>query len=122
MTPLTYEDNQPNIPPVDHSTLRNTFFYASDDRDNQLGSLWVTLGITNHNFHSMVEIVCQFSDTFELRDNNGRFVGRDGEQLLPGNYYIVTNGRTLLFLSLAATHSEQVPSRSPRKPRYFVRD
>jgi len=121
MTPLTC-DNQPMIPPVDRSAIRDTLFYASDDRDTQLGGLYTSPGITNDNFHSMLEIVCQFSDTFELRDDNGQFVARDDEQLLPGNYYIVTNGRSLLFPSFAAAHSEQVPSRPPRKPRYFVRD
>jgi len=122
MTPLACEGNQSITLPVDRSNIRDTFFYASDDRDTQLGGLYTSPGITNDNFHSMVEIVCQFSDTFELRDDNGQFVERNDKQLLPGNYYIVTNGRSLLFPSLAATHSEQVPSRPPRRPRYFVRD
>jgi len=100
MTPLSCQDSQLRAPQAaDRSTVRDTFFYASDDRDTQLGGLYTSPGITNDNFHSMVEIVCQFSDTFELRDDNGQFVARNDEQLRPGNYYIVTNGRSLLSLS-----------------------
>ncbi|KAG0124741.1 hypothetical protein HOY82DRAFT_633685 [Tuber indicum] len=55
----------------DRSAMRNTFVYASDNRDTLLGGLCATPGITPSNFHSMLEIICVFSDTFELRDNNG---------------------------------------------------
>jgi len=99
MTPLSCQDSQSDILLAGRSTVRDTFFYASDDRDTQLGGLYTSPGITNDNLYSMVEIVCQFSDTFELHDDNGQFVTRDDEQLRPGNYYIVTNGRSLLSLS-----------------------
>ena len=100
MTPLSAQDNEPSEPLAGNRfEIRDTFFYASNDRDTQLGGLYTSPGITNHNFHSMVEIVCQFSDTFELHDDNGQFVARDDEQLRPGNYYIVTNGGSLLSLS-----------------------
>ncbi|KAG0643721.1 hypothetical protein HOY80DRAFT_879731 [Tuber brumale] len=78
--------------PADRSAIRNTFFYASDDRDTQLGGLYTTPGITNDNFYEMVELVCLFSDTFELGDDNGQLVERDDEQLQRGNYYIATKG------------------------------
>jgi len=108
MTPLSCEeDNQPYALQPDRSSIRDTFFYASDDRDTQLGGLYTSPGITNDNFHSMVEIVCQFSDTFELRDDNGQLVERDDEQLLPGNYYIVTNGRSLLSHSPSLRMSDR---------------
>ena len=81
---------------MDRSTIRDTFLYASDDRDTQLGGLYTSPGITNDNFHSMVEMICLFSDTFELRDERGQLVQRDDEQLQSGDYYIVTNGRSLL--------------------------
>ena len=96
MTPLTCQDDRSNIPPVDRSTIRDTFLYAFDDRDTQLGGLYTSPGITNDNFHSMVEMICLFSDTFELCDENGQLVQRDDEQLQSGNYYIVTNGGSLL--------------------------
>jgi len=96
MTPLSCQDDQSYGPPGNRFSIRDTFFYTSDDRDTQLGGLYTSPSITNDNFHSIVEIVCQFSDTFELRDDNGQLVERDDEQLLPRNYYIVTNGRSLL--------------------------
>ncbi|KAG0133746.1 hypothetical protein HOY82DRAFT_584336 [Tuber indicum] len=80
---------------VDRSTIRDTFFYASDDHDTQLGGLYASPGITNDNFYSMVEIVCSFSDSFELRDDNGQLLERDDEQLQPGDYYIATNGSVI---------------------------
>ncbi|KAG0133747.1 hypothetical protein HOY82DRAFT_584337 [Tuber indicum] len=101
MIPLTCHDNQPNMQLVDRSAMRNTFIYAADNRDALLGGLWATPGITHSNFHSMLEIICVFSDTFELRDDNGQFVERDEEQLQPGSYYIATNG--------SITLTEEVP-------------
>jgi len=101
MTPLSCQDSELSERLAeDRSGIRDTFFYASADPDTQLGGLYCSPGITNDNFHSMLEIVCQFSDTFELRDDNGRFVARNDEQLRPGNYYIVTNGRSLLTYPL----------------------
>ncbi|RPA89310.1 hypothetical protein L873DRAFT_1722478 [Choiromyces venosus 120613-1] len=82
--------------PVDRSAMRNTFIYASDNPGIVLGGLWVTPGITNANFHSMPQIFCLFSDTFELRDHNGQLVERDEAQLQPGNYYIATKGTITL--------------------------
>jgi len=37
----------------------------------------------------MVEIICVFTDTFDLRDNNEQLVKRDEKPLQPGNYFIV---------------------------------
>ncbi|KAG0123258.1 hypothetical protein HOY82DRAFT_674012 [Tuber indicum] len=101
MTPLTPQDNPSSLWAVDRSTIRNTFLYTSDDRDTQLGGVYASPGITNDNFHSMVEIICLFSDTFELCDDNGQLVGRDDKQLQPGDYYIATNG--------SITLTEEVP-------------
>ncbi|KAG0135875.1 hypothetical protein HOY82DRAFT_479715, partial [Tuber indicum] len=56
-----------------------------------LGGLYASHGITNDNFYSMVEIICPFSDTFDLHNDNGQLIERDDEQLQPGNYYIATN-------------------------------
>ena len=44
----------------------------------------------------MVEIICLLTDTFDLRDNNEQLVERDEKPLQPGNYFIVSNGRSLL--------------------------
>jgi len=64
MTPLTCEYNQSKVPVV-RSPVRDTFFYASDDRDTLLGGL-DSPGITNYNFDSIMQMVCVISDTFRL--------------------------------------------------------
>ena len=60
--------------------------------------------ITNANLYSMLEIICSFTDTFTLDNNNGQLVERDGQQLQPGNYYIATNGRFGILQLLAAAY------------------
>jgi len=80
---------------LDRSPWRNTLIYASDKRDTVLGGLYAAEGTTSANLYSMVEIFCFFTGTFELHDDRGQLVARDGQQLQPGNYYIVTNGRFL---------------------------
>jgi len=88
-----YGDSQSNMELPD----RNTFVYTSKNPGTILGGLSVTPGITNANFQSMLEIVCVFSDSFELHDENGQLIKKDENQLQPGNYYIATKGRSLLY-------------------------
>jgi len=88
------------MPPDNRAEGRDTFIYDSNHRDTLLGGLWIAEGITNANLYYMVEIICVFTDTFELRDNNEQLVKRDEKPLQPGNYFVVSNGRSLLrFLS-----------------------
>ena len=82
---------------ADRNDDRNTFIYDFNHRDTLLGGLWIVEGITNANLYSMVEIICVFTDTFELRDNNELLVERNGEPLQPGNYFIASHGRSLLY-------------------------
>ena len=81
------------------STIRNAHIYASDDLDTLLGGLWIAEGITNANLYSMLEIFCFFSETFDLQHHGGSLVARDDFQLQPGNYIIVTNGRSLPYFN-----------------------
>jgi len=46
--------------------------------------------------YSVLEVFCCFTGTFELHDDREQLVERDGQPLQPGNYYVVTNGRSLL--------------------------
>ena len=75
---------------------RDTFIYDSNHRDTLLGGLWVAEGITNANLYCMVDIICIFTDTFYIHDNNEQLVERDEKPLQPGNYFIVSNGKSLL--------------------------
>ncbi|KAG0135407.1 hypothetical protein HOY82DRAFT_600875 [Tuber indicum] len=84
--------------PLDHSAVRNTFVSSSNDPDTKLGGIYASPGITNHNFHSMVEMICLFEENFVLRDESGDLVERDDYQLQPGNYYIATTGRSLPYV------------------------
>ena len=90
--------------PVDRSAWHDNIIYASDNRDKPLGGLCAAEGITNANLYSMLEIICSFTDTFTLHNNNGQLVERDGQQLQPGNYYIATNGRFGILQLLAAAY------------------
>jgi len=89
---VTDEDSQSNTPPTDRSAWRDTYIYASDSRDTMLGGLWASESITNANLYSMLEIICSFTNTFHLYNDRKQLVGRDGQQLQPGNYFVVTNG------------------------------
>lgn len=81
------------------STIRNAHIYASDSLDTLLGGLWIAEGITNANLYSMLEIFCLFSETFDLQLHGGSLVARDDSQLQPGNYIVVTNGRSLPYFN-----------------------
>ena len=77
---------------VDRTDDRNTCIYDRNHRDTPLGGLWIAEGITNANLDSMAEIICVFTDAFELRDDNERLVERNGEPLQPGNYFTASHG------------------------------
>jgi len=80
--------------PINRLAWRNAHIYASDDCETVLGVLWVAEGVINTCCYSMVETLCIFTDTFNLQDDSQRLVGRDEQPPLPGNYYIITNGRS----------------------------
>ncbi|KAG0643361.1 hypothetical protein HOY80DRAFT_946492 [Tuber brumale] len=85
------EDSLPTTAPTDRLAWRDTHIYASDSRDTLLGGLWASEGITNANLYSMLEIICFFTHAFHLYDDRKQLVGKDGQQLRPGNYFVVTN-------------------------------
>ncbi|PUU80412.1 HNH endonuclease-domain-containing protein [Tuber borchii] len=89
--------------PENRAGGRDTFIYDSNHRDTLLGGLWIAEGTTNANLYCMVEIICNFTDTFDLRDNNEQLVIRDEKPLQPGNYFIVTNVRKQVLRPVATT-------------------
>jgi hypothetical protein len=72
---------------------RNIHIFDADDPATVLGGLVLTDGVTNANFYSMVDIVCNIDSVYFLQDESGLSIPRDGQQLHPGKYYIVTSGR-----------------------------
>ena len=95
------QETQVNMPSSDRLAWRDTNIYASDNHDKLLGGLWAADGITNANIYSMIVIFCFFTEPFTLHNDSGQLVERDGQKLQPGNYHIVTNGRSFSHSSRA---------------------
>ena len=72
--------------------LRDVFFFDFRDPLTLLGGLVLTPGVTNANFHAMIDIVLVVSSTYFLQNDNGETLQRDSQPLLPGNYYVVADG------------------------------
>ncbi|KAG0129281.1 HNH endonuclease-domain-containing protein [Tuber indicum] len=96
--------------PIDRSPWRNTYIYASDNRSTVLGGLWAAEGVTNANLYSMLQVFCFFTDTFDLLNSSDQLVERDGQQLQPGNYYIVTAGSITVTDEAALPRATLLPS------------
>ncbi|KAG0138687.1 hypothetical protein HOY82DRAFT_595163 [Tuber indicum] len=90
--------------PVDRSVFRNTFIYTSKNRAEVLRGLWATSSVTNANLYSILEIFSSISGSYYLHDDSELVVGRNGQQLQPGNYYVFTDGR-LLCASIIGIYS-----------------
>lgn len=69
------------------------FIYDANRPDKALGGLILTQGLTNANFHHMVEILFIFTDPIRLCHDSNTVIERDGTSLRPGKYYIVTAGK-----------------------------
>jgi hypothetical protein len=81
---------------ANRSAGRDVHIYDARDPDTVLGGLILTNGVTNANFHSMVEIFCIFDSAYFLRDEGGVKIQRDDHPLRPGKYYVFTNSMQLL--------------------------
>ena len=86
------------MPAPNRSAGRNVHIYDVNDLATVLGGLFVTDGVTNANFYSMVDIACIFDSQCFLRDDAGMTTRRDGHPLHAGKYYIVTSGKSLARL------------------------
>jgi len=81
------------MPPIVRSVGRNVHLYGANDPATELGGLFLTNGITNANFYSMVEIIIIFESEFSLYNEGGTVIEKDDHPLQPGKYYIVATGR-----------------------------
>lgn len=81
---------------MDRSIGRTVFIYNAKGDKKQLGGLFNTQGITNKNFHDMLEMV--FDSPYTLTLASGDTVPKDGAELQPGNYYVDVKFKTLAHL------------------------
>ena len=98
--PTTFQPpHSPRTVTMDRSAGRTLFIYRATGDNEQLGGLANTQGITNKNFHDMLEIILVFSSpyTLTLADD---IVPKDDAQLQPGNYYVDGESKTLAHVAL----------------------
>ena len=110
------------MPPLSRSIGRNVRLYGPDDPTTELGGLFLTNGITNANFYSMVEIIIIFESKFSLCDEGGTVIEKDDHQLQPGKYYIGTTGERThnhIFMIKSLSY-KQAPTSSPMRPGWSV--
>jgi len=110
------------MPPLCRSAVRNVRLYGTNDPTTELGGLFLTNGITNANFYSMVEIIIAFKSEFFLCDEGGTIIKKDDHPLQPGKYYIGATGeRTHNHIFMVESLSyKQVPTSSPMSPGWSV--
>jgi hypothetical protein len=87
--------------------MRDVHFYDSNDPSVVLGGLVLNPGVTNKNFHAMLEVLVIPSENngcitlddgqpfFVLKDSAGNITPRDDAQLQPGDYFIISKGKFL---------------------------
>lgn len=71
--------------------LRDVFIFDLKDPSTLLGGLVLTPGITNANFHSMIDIALVISGPYFLQNDDGETLPRDSEPLISGNHYVVAD-------------------------------
>ena len=85
---------------MNRSGGRNIHIYNPDDLTEPLGGLVLTNGITNANLYAMVEVFVVINSNFVLRHQDPtdglRDIPIDEQPLQPGNYYVITGGRSFL--------------------------
>ena len=62
-----------------------------------LGGLILARGVTNSNFHAVIEIFCIFEVSYILQGEDKTVIQRDDHPLRPGKYFIVTEGMQISY-------------------------
>ena len=70
---------------------RDVFFADVKDPTAILGGLVLTAGVTNANFHTMLDIVLEMAGPSSVQTQCGEPLARDPSPLLPGTYLIVAD-------------------------------
>ena len=86
--------------PLDRSVGRDVHIYDAKDPNTILGGLILARGVTNANFHTMIEIFCIFEASYILQGEDKLVIQRDGHPLRPGKYFIVTEGMQIFYTIL----------------------
>lgn len=83
--------------PLNRSVGRDVHIYDAKDPTIALGGLILARGVTNANFHAMIEIFCIFEVSYILQGEDKAVIPRDDHPLHPGKYFIVTEGIQLFY-------------------------
>jgi hypothetical protein len=97
-------ESESPIPADTRTAGRDVFFYYARNPTVCLGGLILANGVTNANFHSMVEIALSIPEPYSLRNEDGDTVHRDARPLLRGKYYIVTDSKSSYAFVVRARH------------------
>lgn len=89
------------MPGLDRSAGRTLQLYNSSDKENVIGGLIVTNGITHANLYFMVEIIVVATSEFTLRDEDDMDIPKDDAQVEPGDYFI--NAASKIYTALIST-------------------
>lgn len=87
---------------------RDVFFYDLRDPSTLLGGLVLNPGVTNANFYSMINIILIITSTYSLQNDNSETLPQDSQPLLPGNYFVVTDGAVDVSNEIAVTRTESL--------------
>lgn len=82
---------------LNRSVGRDVHIYDAKDPNTILGGLILARGVTNANFHAMVEIFCIFEVSYILQGEDKTVIPRDDCPLRPGKYFIVTEGMQISY-------------------------
>jgi hypothetical protein len=84
------------MPPRDRSGRRDVHIFDARDRNTSIGGLILTAGVTNANLHAMIEIFVIFKSEYSLQSESNVTIAKDDNSLLlPGNYYIDSDGKSV---------------------------
>ena len=83
--------------PSERSIGRNVHIFDARNPTVALGGLILTGGITTSDFYAMMNILFIFTSDYQLQNEHGSMIPRNGDFLQPGSYYIVASGTLLLY-------------------------
>jgi len=83
------------MPGDNRSVGRDVHIFDASDRSTSIGGLILTMGVTNANLYTMIEIFIFFDGEYILRNESDITIEKDDSLLQPGNYYIDSPRKSL---------------------------